>query len=69
MFDDHAKTFSAQKLMNLKLMTLRAHRGVVALTGVALTGLVFAALRKKRGQMSNEMNHENFSPEEVQVSW
>jgi short-subunit dehydrogenase len=48
-FDDRAKSFSAQNLVNLKLMTLTDHRGVVALTGVALTGLLFAALRRKRG--------------------
>jgi short-subunit dehydrogenase len=45
-FDDRAKSFSVQSSMNLNLINLTAHRGIVALTGVALTGLLVAAFRK-----------------------
>jgi short-subunit dehydrogenase len=46
-FDNRAKSFSAQSSMNLKLMNLTAHRGLVAFAGIALTGLLVAALRKR----------------------
>jgi short-subunit dehydrogenase len=46
-FDDRAKTFSVQSAMNLKLMDLTAHRGVAAIAGIALAGLLVAALRKR----------------------
>jgi NAD(P)-dependent dehydrogenase (short-subunit alcohol dehydrogenase family) len=45
-FDDRAKSFSVQSLMNLNLINLTAHRRIVALTGMALTGLLVAAFRK-----------------------
>jgi len=46
-FDNRASNFSVQSLMNLKLINLSAHRGLVALAGMAVTGLLFAALRKR----------------------
>jgi len=46
-FDDRAKTFSVQSAMNLKLKDLTAHRGVAAIAGIALAGLLVAALRKR----------------------
>jgi NAD(P)-dependent dehydrogenase (short-subunit alcohol dehydrogenase family) len=45
-FDNRAKSFSVQSAMNLKLMDLTAHRGVAAIAGIALAGLLVAALRK-----------------------
>ncbi|MFL6350304.1 MAG: SDR family oxidoreductase [Bryobacteraceae bacterium] len=45
-FDNRAKDFSVQSSMNLNLINLTAHRGIVALTGVALTGLLVAAFRR-----------------------
>jgi NAD(P)-dependent dehydrogenase (short-subunit alcohol dehydrogenase family) len=46
-FDDHAKSFSVQSSMNLKLTDLTTHRGLAGLAGMALTGLLVAALRKR----------------------
>ena len=46
-FDDRARSSSVQSVMNLKLMNLTAHRGLVALAGIALTGLLFAALKRR----------------------
>jgi len=46
-FDNRAKSFSVQSAMNLKLMDLTAHRGVAAIAGIALAGLLVAALRKR----------------------
>ena len=37
-FDDRAKSFSVQSSMNLELINLTAHRGLVAFAGMALTG-------------------------------
>jgi hypothetical protein len=45
-FDNRAKSVSVQSAMNLKLMDLTAHRGVAAIAGIALAGLLVAALRK-----------------------
>jgi short-subunit dehydrogenase len=46
-FDERAKDFSTQSSINLQLMTLMAHRAVLAVTAIALTGFLFAALRKR----------------------
>lgn len=47
-FDDRAKSFSVQSSMNLKSMNLTAHRGLVVSGAVALAGLLFTSLRKRR---------------------
>ncbi len=46
-FDDRAKSFSVQSLMNLKTINLTPHRGFLVLTGVALAGLLVAAFKKR----------------------
>jgi hypothetical protein len=46
-FDDRAKRSSVQSTMNLEFMNLTAHRGLVAFAGVALTGILFAVLRRR----------------------
>jgi NAD(P)-dependent dehydrogenase (short-subunit alcohol dehydrogenase family) len=46
-FDDRARGFSVQSTMNLELMNLTAHRGLAAFAGIALTGLLFVALRRR----------------------
>lgn len=45
-FGDRARRVSMQSAMNLNLLNLTGHRGLVALAGMALTGLLFAALRR-----------------------
>ena len=44
-FDDRAKSSSVQNEMNLKVLSLTAHRGLAALAGIALTGFLVAALK------------------------
>ncbi|HLJ15564.1 MAG TPA: SDR family oxidoreductase [Bryobacteraceae bacterium] len=46
-FGDRAKSFSVQSSIDLELMNLTAHRGLAAFAGMALTGLLFAALRRR----------------------
>lgn len=46
-FDNRAKKFSVQSLMNLKLTNFMPYRGPAAVAGIALTGLLFASLRKR----------------------
>lgn len=47
-FDNCAKSSSVQSAMNLKSMTLTAHRGLAAGAALVLAGLLFAGLRKRR---------------------
>lgn len=47
-FDDRAKSFSVQSLLDLKLTNVMARRGLVASAAVILAGLLFAGIRKSR---------------------
>ncbi len=47
-FDDRASQFSVQSRLNLALINLTAHRGLAALAGAALAGLLFAGLWRNR---------------------
>ena len=46
-FGDRAKNTSIQSSLNLKSMTLLGHRGLVASAALVVSGLLFAALRKR----------------------
>jgi short-subunit dehydrogenase len=46
-FDKRAKSYSAQSLLNLDLINLTAHRGLVAAAAMVLAGLAFAGLKKR----------------------
>lgn len=46
-FDDRAKSYSAQSVMNLDLINFTAHRGLVASAAVVLAGLAFAVLNRR----------------------
>jgi short-subunit dehydrogenase len=46
-FGDRAKSRSAQSSIDLELMNLTRHRGLVAFAGMALTGLLFMALKRR----------------------
>jgi short-subunit dehydrogenase len=46
-FDNRAKSFSVQSSVNMELTNLTTHRGLVAFAAMALTGLLFAALRRR----------------------
>lgn len=46
-FDNRARSFSAQSSINLKLNDLTAHRGVVAGAVIVLAGLIFSGLKKR----------------------
>ena len=47
-FDDRASQFSVQSSLNLALINMTAHRGLVALAGATLAGLLLASMRKRR---------------------
>ena len=47
-FDDRASQFSVQSSLNLALINLTAHRGLVALAIATLAGFLFAGLRRSR---------------------
>lgn len=47
-FDDRASRFSAQSRLNLALINVTAHRGLVALAGVTLAGLLLAGKKRRR---------------------
>jgi len=45
-FDNRASPYSVQSSLNLALINLTAHRGLVALAGATIAGLLFANLRR-----------------------
>jgi short-subunit dehydrogenase len=46
-FDKRAKSYSAQSLLNLDLINLTAHRGLIASAAMILAGLAFAGLKRR----------------------
>lgn len=46
-FDNRARDLSVQSFMNLQLLSLTAHRGLIASAAVVLAGLLFAGLRRR----------------------
>ncbi|HXE04527.1 MAG TPA: SDR family oxidoreductase [Bryobacteraceae bacterium] len=46
-FDERAKSYSAQSMLNLDLINLTAHRGLIASAAMVLAGLAFAGLKRR----------------------